>query len=314
MHQVSTEYEPIIDILDDILGEYRMHNDYKGQISYDCPVCSHEIKGLDDGDGKGNLEINYKKGVYKCWSCAETHNTHGSLYKLVKKHGTNKQLKNFLLLKPDNEDENSTYSKVKHVELPNEFIPFLSASNGLKMTHFYKHAYNYVKSRNITDEMLMKYNIGFCYEGPYMNRIIIPSYDKWNNVNYFVARSYIGRNKFKYKNPEAQKEIIIWNEHLINWMNKVYVVEGVFDSIFLPNSIPMLGKFMSDVLFDLLYENALQITIVLDGDAWDDAVRLFHRLNCGRLFNKVNIIKLPMDQDIADLQGNLEKYEEFKID
>ena len=60
------EFEPIIEILEDILGDYKLHNDGKGQISFDCPVCSHEIKGLDEGDGKGNLEINYKLGVYKC--------------------------------------------------------------------------------------------------------------------------------------------------------------------------------------------------------------------------------------------------------
>jgi hypothetical protein len=40
------DYEPIIEILEDILGDPHIDNDYKGQISFDCPVCSHEIKGL----------------------------------------------------------------------------------------------------------------------------------------------------------------------------------------------------------------------------------------------------------------------------
>jgi hypothetical protein len=48
----------------------------------------------------------------------------------------------------------------------------------------------------------------------------------------------------KYKNPEVQKEIIIWNEYNIKWEDPVYIVEGAFDSIFLPNSVPMLGKFI----------------------------------------------------------------------
>jgi len=73
MSVVSVEYEPIVEIVEDILGDYRMHNEYKGQMSFDCPVCSYDIKGLDSGDGKGNLEVNYIRGVYKCWSCAETH-------------------------------------------------------------------------------------------------------------------------------------------------------------------------------------------------------------------------------------------------
>lgn len=166
MSSVSIEYEPIIDIIEDVLGEHRMDNDYKGQISYDCPVCSHEIKGLDEGDGKGNLEINYRKGVYKCWSCAETHGTHGSLYKLIKKYGTERHLKNFLLLIPEKQ-EGTTYVQRNDVELPKEFISFSNVSDGLKMTHHYRQAHNYLKSRNITNEMVIKYNIGFCYDGPY---------------------------------------------------------------------------------------------------------------------------------------------------
>ena len=53
--------ELIVEILEGILGEPKNHYENKGQISFDCPVCSHEIKGLDKGDGKGNLEINYNK-------------------------------------------------------------------------------------------------------------------------------------------------------------------------------------------------------------------------------------------------------------
>ena len=53
---------------------------------------------------------------------------------------------------------------------------------------------------------------------------------------------YTEKGKASY-NPEAQKEIIIFNEHLIDWNEPIYIVEGAFDSIFIPNSIPMLGKF-----------------------------------------------------------------------
>jgi DNA primase len=312
MSSVAVEYEPIIEIIEDILGDHRMHNDYKGQISFDCPVCSHEIKGLDDGDGKGNLEVNYKRGVYKCWSCAETHDTHGSLYKLIKKYGTPRHLKRYELLRP--EDEEYGPAPKKDIKLPKEFIPILQASMGLKLTHHYKQAINYLKSRNIGEELIRKYNIGFCYDGPYANRIIIPSYDENGRINYFIARSYLSRTKMKYKNPDVQKETIIWNEHLLDWNKKVYLVEGVFDSIFLPNSIPMLGKYISDMLFKKIYETAIGVTIILDGDAWDDAERLYHKINCGKLMGRVYVVKLPKDKDIADLQGKLDEYPEFKLD
>ncbi len=305
MVEQEVDYSAVIEILEDILGDYKMHNDYKGQISFDCPVCSQEIKGLDHGDGKGNLEVNYKYNVFKCWVCSESHETHGSIYKLIKKFGNPRQLKKYELLKPDETEDraNRVYKKVK---LPKEFISFKDASVGLKMTPQYKQAYNYIKSRNITDMMLQMYNIGFCYTGEYENRIIIPSYDENKYLNYFVARSYLTKTKLKYKNPEAQKETIIFNEHLIKWDEPIYIVEGAFDSIFLPNAIPMLGKFMSDNLFNKLYDNAQKITIILDPDAWKDAERLYHKINCGKLMGKVWIAKLEGDKDIADLQGNLD--------
>lgn len=309
----DTDYSEIVDILEDILGEYRLHNDYKGQISFDCPVCSHEIKGLDDGDGKGNLEVNYKRNVYKCWVCAETHETYGSLYKLLKKYGNSKQLKKYLLLKPEDDGEQPKRNFIQ-VRLPKEFISFKDASLGLKMTPQYKQAFNYIQKRNITDLMIQMYNIGFCYTGHYEHRIIIPSYDSENRLNYFIARSYLNNTKMKYKNPEVDKETLIWNEHLINWDEPVYIVEGAFDSIFLPNSIPMLGKFMTQNLFNKLYDNAKRVVIVLDPDAWEDAFRLYHRLNCGKLMGKVRIVKLEGDSDIADLKGDLSGYELKQLD
>lgn len=313
MTNSKVEYEPVIEILEDILGEYKFHNDYKGQISFDCPVCSYEIKGLDQGDGKGNLEINYKQNVFKCWSCGETHETHGSIYKLIKKFGNQKQLKKYNLLRPDDNEE--IHKKFyKQVKLPSEFISFKDASEGLKSTHFYKQAFNYIKKRNITKEIIEKFNIGFCYTGDYQSRIIIPSYDKDGKLNYFIARSYLKKTKLKYKNPEAQKEIIIFNEHLINWDEPIHLVEGAFDSIFLPNAIPMLGKFISDSLYSLLYEKAKKIIIILDPDAWEDAQKLYHKLNCGKLMGKVFIVHLDGDKDIADLEGNLENFEIKQLD
>ena len=307
------DYSAVVDILEDIFGDYKFHNDYRGQISFDCPVCSHEIKGLDEGDGKGNLEVNYKQNVYKCWVCAETHDTHGSLYKLIKKYGSNKHLKKYILLRPDDDGEQPR-RQYKQVRLPKEFIPFKSVSMGLKLTPQFKQAWNYIKSRNISDEMIEKFNIGFCYQGPYEYRIIIPSYDEEDRLNYFVARSYLSKTKMKYKNPEVDKESLIWNEHLVDWDKPVYIVEGAFDSIFLPNSIPMLGKFMTPKLFNKLYDNAKKIIIVLDPDAWNDAERLYHKINCGKLMGKVWIVKLEGDKDIADLKGDLSQYQIKQLD
>jgi hypothetical protein len=71
----------------------------------------------------------------------------------------------------------------------------------------------------------------------------------------------------------------------------------------------MLGKKMSDLLFSTLYERANgNLIICLDEDAWLDALKLYHTLNGGRLYNKIKIIKPPKDMDVADLRGDIKDY------
>lgn len=301
--------ELIIDLIGNIFGEPKMINEIRGQISVDCPVCSYTIKGLDKLDGKGNLEINYQQHVYKCWACAETHGTHGHLGKLIDKHGSKKDKKIYKLIRPDEfEKKEKVYKKL---ELPKEYKKF-DEVHPLHIPR--KEALNYLKKRGITDEIIEKYQIGMCLEGEYSGRIIVPSFDKKGELNFFVSRSWNPRSKLKYKNPEASKDFLIFNESLIDWKKDIYLVEGVFDSFFLDNSICLLGKFLTDNLWEKLYSKAKKnIIVCLDGDAYTDAKNLYDKLNGGALYNRVKLVKLPKDKDVCDLKGDIEKYYvEFK--
>ena len=93
--------ELVVEILEDFLGRSHKHYEDKCQISFDCPVCSYHIKGLEKGDGKGNLEVNYNHHVYKCWACSEVYGTHGTINKLIRKYGNNSHLKQYRLVIPD---------------------------------------------------------------------------------------------------------------------------------------------------------------------------------------------------------------------
>lgn len=299
---MKDEYDVIISLLRDALGKEKNHYDNKGQISFDCPVCS-EDKGLDRGDGKGNLEVNYFQHLYKCWACSETHGTHGPLGKLFDVFGTKKQKRVYDLVKP--EELKEKFDKKSFVKLPEGYIKF-EDSNPIVIQH--REAYNYLKSRGITDEMIKKYSIGYTSKGKFEYRIIVPSFDLNGKLNYFIARSWVKR-KMKYKNPSVPKDDIIFNENLIDWKKDIYICEGVFDSFFFENSVVLLGKKISDKLFTTIYEKSEgNIHIVLDGDAWEDAVKLYHELNGGRLYNKIKIYKLPKTKDAGDLRGDILKY------
>jgi len=296
------EVEVLVELLSDVLGAPHQHYESKGQISFDCPVCAAE-KGLENGDGKGNLEINYSRHVYKCWACGETLGTQGPLGKLFDKFATKKQKKVYELIKP--EELKQEEKKKVRLRLPQGFTTFKD-SNPRFIPHI--EAYNYLKSRGITDEIIEKFKIGYTATGDYAYRIVVPSYDTEGILNYFVARAWVPK-KMKYKNPPVPKDEIIFNEGAVDWKKDVYLCEGVFDSFFLPNPIVMLGKKMSKLLFETLYNKAeANIIICTDGDAWTDGLKLYHELNGGRLYNKIKIIKLPNDKDVCDLRGQIEEY------
>jgi DNA primase len=113
----------------------------------------------------------------------------------------------------------------------------------------------------------------------------------------------------KYKNPAVPKDEIIFNESLIDWEKDVYLVEGAFDSFFLDNSIPMLGKVISKLLFETIYNKAKgNVIVCTDGDAWENGLKVYHELNGGTLYGRVKIVKLPDDKDVCDLRGQIDEY------
>lgn len=296
------ENDAVIELLVDVLGDHGLHYPNHGQISFNCPQC-------DEGRNKYNLEVNYVYGVFKCWSCGEYEGTHGVLGKLFDKYGNKKQKKIYNVLRPETVIKREGKKKTI-IKLPEGFTLFKNSSEVYPVR---RQAMNYLKNRGITDDMIEKYKIGFCDKGDHAGRIIIPSYDKKGSLNYYIARSWDPMSRAKYKNPKQEKDKIIFWESLIDWNKDVYLVEGAFDGLFLENAIPMLGKHMSELLFETLYMNAKgNIIICLDADAWENSLKLYHELNGGDLWGKIKLVKLPEEKDIADLRGEI-KDEYFHI-
>lgn len=291
------ENEALVELLEEVLGDHGLHYPNRGQISFNCPVC-------DDGRNKHNLEVNYIDNVYKCWACGDSENTHGALGKIFDKYGNKKQKKLYNVFKPETVIKRE--KKKKALKLPDSFTLFKDSS---KVYPVRRQAINYLYNRGISDYMIEKYQIGFCDKGDHAGRIVIPSYDNKGELNYYIARSWNPMSRAKYKNPEAEKDKIIFWENLIDWDKDIFLVEGAFDGLFIDNAIPMLGKHMSELLFDTIYQKAKgNVIICLDGDAWNNAVKLYHELNGGELYQKIKILKLPMDQDVCDLKGQIDPY------
>ncbi len=293
------EFHPIVQ---------RMFHDVKGyleveQIQVNCPRCQ-EREGLPHPDDRYNLEINTAKKVFRCWKC-DSPKFSGSLKRLVKVYGTSIDLQMYEDYGGDDyfSYETSDNEEIGVVELPNEFISFKNM-NEFDILH--TEAYKYLLlERKISKEIMYKYNLGFCIDGKYDGRIVVPSYDSIGNLNYFLARAYRRGMKPPYLNPKLDKDKIIFNEGLINWDSTIYIVEGVFEMFSFPvNTVPMLGKTISKTMFMKLNEKKPPVVIIFDPDAIKDAIEVFQKLQAIYVGqeDKVKFVELSGKHDLDEVR------------
>lgn len=175
----------------------------------------------------------------------------------------------------------------------------------------YLNAIKYLKNRDITGYDIIRYQMGYTMEGSYAGRIIIPSYDSDNKLNYFLARSFY-ESGLKYKNPPVSKNVIVF-ENQINWSLPLVLVEGVFDAIAVRrNSIPLLGKFVPRKLLKAMIKNKVkEVYVALDDDAITEAREIERKLSAHGIDVKlVNLDKKdPSELGFKDTWDCIEKAE-----
>ena len=299
----GVEFHPILErIFSDVRNIYNLE-----QLQISCPKCQ-EREGLLYPDGKYNLEINTRLRKFHCWKC-DAPLFKGSLGRLIKMLGNNKDYEDYKTLAGTffDYDNNADDKIFEVINLPKEFISFKSidVTDPEQME-----AYLYLTlERGIPKEMFEKYRVGFCLEGKYKNRIIIPSYDEDGELNYFISRTYKDKVKPPYLNPSANRDIIIFNEGLINWDSTVFLVEGGFDFFSFPvNTIPLLGKKMSQSLFFKLLKHKPHVVIILDPDAYRDAVLIYDQLKAVYIGEEYKIKIVKLNKGKLDLDEIKRKY------
>ena len=248
----------ILSLLNEVLGQ-NAHIRKGDEAVYFCPFCNHY---------KRKLEINLSGGNWHCWVCESRGKSYISFLRKIKAHRKYiEQCYTITGTKPrrrQKKEEKETY-----VTLPAEFIPLWIPSTRSK----YAHALNYLKNRKVTPYDILRYNIGYCEDGDYRNRIVIPSYDSKGQLNFFTSRAFYDVPN-PHKGPSVPKNFVGF-ECFINWMHPVTVVEGAFDAIAIrKNAIPLFGKVFPDKLMERLVENHVgRVNMVLDNDAIKTAIR-----------------------------------------
>lgn len=255
--------ELLVNLVNSVLGVGK--RTARGNQAYNCPFCHHH---------KPKLEVNFTenkegKNPWQCWVCGKKGKT---IKSLLKQLNVSSDIISKLnpLVKQQNYTENTVSYNI--AELPKEYKTF---DNSL----ISRHALNYLKKRNITEQDILKYNIGYCEYGLYSKMIIIPSYDAKGNLNYFTARSFEKDPYVKYRNPEVSRDIVSF-ELFINWDLPIILCEGPFDAIAIKrNAIPLFGKNIQPALMKKIVTSKVQkIYIALDNDAIQKALEFCEML------------------------------------
>jgi DNA primase len=274
----------ILGVLESVLGKGKQFPK-TGDYGFYCPLCNHK---------NPKLIVNLNTGKYNCFTCHPATKGQTPLT-LLKKIGAPSdkvlELKGYLgYLKKEDE------SVITTVSLPKEFISLLDNNNTLEK----RQALAYVKSRGITESDIIKYNIGYCSNGRYRNRVIIPSYNKRGIANYFMARSFEKNPSRKFDAPTCNKAEIIGLENTINWSVPIILCEGIFDAIAIKrNAIPLFGKTIPKAIMLKLAESQVKtVYLALDKDALKEALNYSEKLvNMGK---EVYLIELD-GKDPSDL-------------
>jgi DNA primase len=242
---------------------------------------------------------------------------HGSIKKLIRAFGNEKLLNEYI----------SVIHSIKDSELYklhfNEFDNTIIEKEALKLPSSFKFfekdkrnnytALKYLQNRGIGWDIIEKYKLGYTEreeenkKGSF--RVIIPSYNALGELNYWVGRDYLPKSekyaqRIKYDNPKVEKKDIIFNEDKIQWDADITLVEGTFDHIVVPNSIPLLGKALNKdykLYWELINRANGNINVWLDGDAYESVKQIYSLLNHGNLYNKIRYIPTNENDDPSSL-------------
>ena len=276
----------IINLLNRVIGNHGRRLKKSNEYMFWSPFISHH---------KPKLQINVQTQKWHCWVSNQGGHNLFQLFKKLKASREQFDELSDIVGKP--KSLSSKYEKNKQkdiVRLPNEFKPLWKGNVSI----IKKHALVYLKNRGINMVDIIRYGMGYCEEGLYANRIIVPSYSSDGDLNYFVGRDIYGGG-FKYKNPPVSKDVIGF-DLFINWNEPIVLCEGVFDAIAIRrNAIPLFGKTIPKSLMKKIYEKQVkQIYILLDSDAILDSIKITDNL----MKNGINVYYVNLsEEDPSDM-------------
>jgi len=144
---------------------------------------------------------------------------------------------------------------------------------------YYKSAMRYLQDRGITIQDIRHWKLGYCEEGNYKHRIIVPSFDEYGVLNFVVGRSFYD-NPQKYKHENLCKDVI-FNEYMVDWNKPIVVTEGPFDAFKTGDNVTALqGSILREdsKLFSRLVFSGVEVYFAMDQDAFRKQLKILTNL------------------------------------
>ena len=319
------ELEKLYNIFTTFLGESKSgFNEDNLQYQFPCPHCIEKY-GTSEAN-KFNLELSLERGLFNCWKCSSEGDElmHGSLKKLIRAFGNETLLEDYITIMSSIKDGklyNLNFANLDTTVIDKEELKLPSSFKFFDKERRNNYgALKYLENRGIGWNIIEKYKLGYTEreeenkKGSF--RIIIPSYNALGELNYWVGRDYLPNSekfhtRLKYDNPKIEKKNIIFNEEKIQWDADITLVEGTFDHIVVPNSVPLLGKALNkeyklywELITKVDERKKIKINLWLDNDAKETTEQIYSLLNHGNLYDKIRIIETDLGKDPSEIYQN----------
>ena len=254
-----------------------------------CPSC-------------GRLEkfgFNISQNRTNCFVC-EYHPSPIDLVMELEGLGTYQEAWSFLKVYEGRQYLEPVIERIEHIDavLPDGFKSLILGDGRLGRT-----VRKYVKSRGFDPEEMSYKGWGYGTRGDYFGYLIIPFYIGGKLV-YYNARRFMGSGP-KYMNPSIEdfglgKSLIMYNIDALAIYETVYLVEGAINAETIGNQgIATGGKKVSHYQMSMTIKSDVKdVIILLDPDAFDDAVRIGLELSYHK---RLKIVLLPEEKDVNDI-------------
>ena len=188
--------ELLVNLVNSVLGQGKRTS--RGNIAYHCPLCNHpkpklEIQLLENTEGKHR---------WACWACGVKGQTVRSLFKRIDVSPEH-MIELSKHVKSTFTESNQTHTPL--LELPKEYKSFIDNTSRVARI-----AYRYLKSRGLTPQDILKFNIGYCETGLYANgpsHNMIGRFQLMNDSNATISRDTVGLRYFTYGSDSNDRAV-----------------------------------------------------------------------------------------------------------